>query len=503
MFKEEFIYGLNKLIREHTGFPQWIELPCEYEHGISVYYYPLKSKYRNKKPVILAYNKMSEKVWKKHSRKPIFILGSPFVHFRRDKQIEMKQDAQGTVAFPSHSTDLIDAEFDINEYCNELLNLPPEFHPVTICLHWDDILKGKNKVFETYGFAVKSAGDIYSPEFCRNFYDILSSHKYSTSNQVGSYTFYAVEMGIPFFIIGKLPVLINHGGDPNVPENEYCILEEEHSKYVHELFNTGPVKSILEEQKKLTDQTVGVNDCMEGRELGKILLKFYFASLPRRLKRFLISLPAESLSILKKLKLFSFLVKNNLLKENKIYTHMEVEEKIALYNLVSQINKNNPNVVEIGSYIGASSCFIAKALQKQKGKLYCIDTWENQTMPDGEKDTYSLFMSNTSRYKDVIVPIRGYSSEVSGEFTKYNKKVELLFIDGDHSYEGCLTDWDLYSPYLSEDAIIVFHDTSWAQGVNRVIKENVAGVADKVLSLPNMQAFRLKTKVNKKQTALH
>jgi predicted O-methyltransferase YrrM len=38
------------------------------------------------------------------------------------------------------------------------------------------------------------------------------------------------------------------------------------------------------------------------------------------------------------------------------------------------------------------------------------------------------------------------------------KKLDLLFIDGDHSYEGAKRDWEMYSPLVREDGIVVFHD---------------------------------------------
>jgi hypothetical protein len=37
-------------------------------------------------------------------------------------------------------------------------------------------------------------------------------------------------------------------------------------------------------------------------------------------------------------------------------------------------------------------------------------------------------------------------------------KISLLFIDGDHSYQGCKTDIESWLPYMKEDGVIFFHD---------------------------------------------
>jgi len=38
------------------------------------------------------------------------------------------------------------------------------------------------------------------------------------------------------------------------------------------------------------------------------------------------------------------------------------------------------------------------------------------------------------------------------------RKLDLLFIDGDHTYQGVKRDWETYSPLVREGGIVVFHD---------------------------------------------
>jgi len=39
-----------------------------------------------------------------------------------------------------------------------------------------------------------------------------------------------------------------------------------------------------------------------------------------------------------------------------------------------------------------------------------------------------------------------------------NQKLDLLFIDGDHRYEGVKKDFEMYGPLVKKNGIIAFHD---------------------------------------------
>jgi predicted O-methyltransferase YrrM len=38
------------------------------------------------------------------------------------------------------------------------------------------------------------------------------------------------------------------------------------------------------------------------------------------------------------------------------------------------------------------------------------------------------------------------------------EKLDLLFIDGDHTYEGVKKDWEMYGPLVRDEGLVVFHD---------------------------------------------
>lgn len=168
-------------------------------------------------------------------------------------------------------------------------------------------------------------------------------------------------------------------------------------------------------------------------------------------------------------------------QENKIYTHLTIAEKRTLFQLARSLPPS-AIVVEIGSYLGASSVFLAKGL-RSGGKLYCVDTWKNQGMSEGAKDTYEAFLSNTKDYADRIVPLRGFSCDVAKSF---DKKIDLMFFDGDHSEDGVKGDVSSWFPKLKPGAVVVFHDYGWAEGVQKTIREDVLPLTSSHKSLPNM-----------------
>jgi predicted O-methyltransferase YrrM len=116
-------------------------------------------------------------------------------------------------------------------------------------------------------------------------------------------------------------------------------------------------------------------------------------------------------------------------------------------------------IVEVGSYHGKSAVNLAYAVRKRGGVagIYCVDTWMNTNIEHAKNvDVFQHFLDNTAAYRDLITLLRGRSEEVGREWK--GGAIDVLFIDGDHSYDGVTADIHSWMPHLKPGGLVLFHD---------------------------------------------
>lgn len=147
----------------------------------------------------------------------------------------------------------------------------------------------------------------------------------------------------------------------------------------------------------------------------------------------------------------------------------------ALMVLASALKKKS-TIVEIGSFKGKSTACLAFGSPKT-AKVYAIDTFEGNKKDFLEgvqfmgKNFYDEFVENLERvglfYK--IVPLKGFSANIG---KKWDKPIDLLFIDGSHVYEDVKQDFELFYPWVKPGGMVVFHDVDQKfPGVKKVWDE--------------------------------
>ena len=147
----------------------------------------------------------------------------------------------------------------------------------------------------------------------------------------------------------------------------------------------------------------------------------------------------------------------------RIETHMSFEERLELFRLALQ-SPSGFVACEIGSYLGASTSFLAAAATIQGGHVHAVDTWRNDAMPDGPgEDTFERFTNNTRLFQHVITTHRGGSSEMKDRVGP----IDLLFIDGDHAYESVKADLTNYGMKIKPGGVLVVHDFGYESVARR------------------------------------
>ena len=144
------------------------------------------------------------------------------------------------------------------------------------------------------------------------------------------------------------------------------------------------------------------------------------------------------------------------------------ESAWLLHGLVRSLKPTT--CLEIGSAQGWSTCHIGLALRENfQGQLYAVDPHLPTAWNDvGALDSLPILSRNLRRFdlEKCVSIIRATSEDAARD---WDRPIDLLLIDGDHSYEGVKKDWTLFSPHLRPFGVAVFHDTTWdLHGTNRV-----------------------------------
>ena len=130
-------------------------------------------------------------------------------------------------------------------------------------------------------------------------------------------------------------------------------------------------------------------------------------------------------------------------------------------------------IVEIGSWKGRSTTWLASGARLAGHRVYAIDP-HRRSRECPEAETEAEFLANLARngLSAVVEPLVMTSDDAAARVAG---PVELLFIDGDHSYEAVRRDAELWLPRLIDGGTVMFHDVATAaySGPRRVVREMV------------------------------
>jgi len=165
---------------------------------------------------------------------------------------------------------------------------------------------------------------------------------------------------------------------------------------------------------------------------------------------------------------------------------LTIDEAIALYELSRGLPHERPLAVEIGSWQGKSSICLASGLAgKVQPKLCCIDPFD----ASGDQQSASTYDARAQEVggglrgvfeanlraaglQQVVDVRQGMSHD---QASHWREPIDLLFLDGDHSYEAVKQDFVDWAPKIRPGGYLALHDVVHHEhdGPRRVVEELV------------------------------
>ena len=142
----------------------------------------------------------------------------------------------------------------------------------------------------------------------------------------------------------------------------------------------------------------------------------------------------------------------------QIYRHIEVTDWLIPWFFALGAHTNGGKVGEIGMRGGSSTVAFLMGVSKVNGHLWSMDI---EPCGDAIRNIEAFGFSPWHTF------MQGNSLEMD-----FPEPLDVLFIDGDHHYEGVKGDYDRHYPKVKSGGIILFHDTlSCPDDVGRLCEE--------------------------------
>ena len=156
---------------------------------------------------------------------------------------------------------------------------------------------------------------------------------------------------------------------------------------------------------------------------------------------------------------------------NSVKGFLDHNEGICLYNHALSSSKKGP-ILEIGSYCGKSTIYLATAAKEYNCTVYSVDHhtgseenqvgWEYHDIElfdeeTGKINSFPEFMRNLRKANllDTVIPIVSDSSLVSRD---WKIPLSMVFIDGGHTMEAAFNDFNNWKDKIIKGGILAIHD---------------------------------------------
>ena len=140
------------------------------------------------------------------------------------------------------------------------------------------------------------------------------------------------------------------------------------------------------------------------------------------------------------------------------------------YDIIVDQIKDDGKIIEIGSFLGRSTHYLATSLfnaNKTNVKIYSVDTFEGSSEHsnlDLSKDFSSTFKNNLEFFieRGMVIVCQGRSDDSKILENFKDNSIDYIMVDGAHEYEPVMDDIENWWPKLKTDGVMFGDDYSLA-----------------------------------------
>lgn len=180
---------------------------------------------------------------------------------------------------------------------------------------------------------------------------------------------------------------------------------------------------------------------------------------------------------------------------------MEINSRVQVVELMKHLK-----LPLVAAEVGVAEGRLSKELlDLGMEKLYLIDIWEKVPFIKGcasfdqswHEGNYKSVLEKIAHRKDDVIILKGFSYKMAEQIP--DDSLGMVYIDGDHTYEGARADIDSFWPKLVEGGLMFFHDAvNPTYGIRDAMHDFTKGVGIKELiedgNIANIGAYIIKEK---------
>lgn len=158
-------------------------------------------------------------------------------------------------------------------------------------------------------------------------------------------------------------------------------------------------------------------------------------------------------------------------------------------------------IVEVGSYRGRSTCFLAGGSDEgQRAPIYAVDLWTDapdeqvnrkgklRPRPYNLSESREAFDAAVEEHgRGLVTPVQGSSVAVAALF---QWPVGLLFLDGSHAYKDVLHDLLHWAPKVAVGGYVALHDWHF-KAVRKATRRTLGKEPDKWLAIQKVGRIKV------------